>query len=397
MARLRAVGERRRLVLTCALAAGVLAAVLVFLVDFQNFMDLRVYVHGGRAWLDDLPLYDDEFGRRVGTGLPFTYPPAAALFFTTLAVLPWALAVAVVTAVSVLALGWVAWLVVRRPAVAVVGLAAAGLLFEPVRLSLSFGQVNLLLMALVVADCLLPRTWWPRGSLIGIAAAVKLTPFAFLLFFAAGRRWRPVWTAGAAFAVVTLVTWALSPATLGEYLSTVLGDPTRIGGLTYVGNQSLNGFWHRLGVDGTAVWVVSVLTVVALGWLAVHRTRAAGDDLGALVATAVAGLLASPVSWSHHWVWAVVALAWVAPRFRTWQWPGRVAAAAGLLLFVLPPHWILPNRYDRELDWSWWQHIVGNEYVWCGLALLLVLAFRRPASGDDGVDSERRRADVGRG
>jgi alpha-1,2-mannosyltransferase len=260
----------------------------------------------------------------------------------------------------------------------VVALFACGLLFEPVRLSLSFGQVNLLLMALVVADCLLPRTWWPRGTLIGIAAAVKLTPFAFLLFFAAGRRWRPVWTAVAAFAVVTLVAWAFWPPSLGAYLSTVLGDPTRIGGLTYVGNQSLNGFWHRLGVDSTAVWVVSVLAVVALGWLAVHRTHAAGDHVGALLATAVAGLLASPVSWSHHWVWAVVALAWLAPRVRTW--PTRITAAVGLLLFVLPPHWILPNRYDRELDWSWWQHIVGNDYTWCGLALLLVLAFRGTGS-----------------
>jgi alpha-1,2-mannosyltransferase len=273
------------------------------------------------------------------------------MLFTTLAVVPVAVAVALLTAVSLLALAAVAVVVVRRPVTLVAAAFAFGVVLEPVRLTLSFGQVNLVLMVLVVADCLLPRTWWPRGALIGLAAAVKLTPFAFLLFFAAHRRWRPVLTAVGAFAAVSALVWVLAPAETPAYLSTVLGDPTRIGGLTYTGNQSLNGFWHRLGLgDGltTALWLASALVVAALGWVAVRRSRVAGDDLGALLAAAAAGLLASPVSWSHHWVWAVLAGVWVAPRLREWRRPGRIAAVAGLLVFVVPPHWVLPNRYDRE-------------------------------------------------
>ena len=368
-----------RRVLAVGGACLVAAAVLLLLVDWANFMDLRVYRAGGRAFLDGSDLYADEFGRRYGTGLPFTYPPVAALLFTTLAVVPVAVAVAALTAVSLAALAAVAVIVVRRPVTLVAAAFAFGVVLEPVRLTLSFGQVNLVLMVLVVADCLLPRTWWPRGALIGLAAAVKLTPFAFLLFFAAHRRWRPVVTAVGAFLAVSLLVWALAPADTPAYLATVLGDPTRIGGLTYTGNQSLNGFWHRLGLgDGltTALWLASALVVAALGWVAVRRARVAGDDLGALLAAATAGLLASPVSWSHHWVWAMLAGVWIVPRLRAWHWPGRIAAVAGLLVFVAPPHWVLPNRYDRELDWSWWQHVVGNEFTWFGLALLVVLVTR---------------------
>jgi alpha-1,2-mannosyltransferase len=368
---------RRSGVLAVGGACLVAAAVLLLLVDWANFMDLRVYRAGGQAFLDGFALYADEFGREYGTGLPFTYPPVAAMLFTTLAVVPVAVAVAVLTAVSLGALAAVAVVVVRRPVTLVAAAFAFGVVLEPVRLTLSFGQINLVLMVLVVADCLLPRTWWPRGTLIGLAAAVKLTPFAFLLYFVAHRQWRPAFTAVGAFAAVSLLVWALSPADTPAYLRTVLGDPTKIGGLTYTGNQSLNGFWHRLGLDDTlttALWLASALVVAALGWVAVRRARLAGDDLGALLAAATAGLLASPVSWSHHWVWAMLAGVWLVPRLRTWRWPGRIAAVAGLLVFVAPPHWVLPNRYDRELDWSWWQHVVGNEFTWFGLALLVTTA-----------------------
>jgi alpha-1,2-mannosyltransferase len=114
----------------------------------------------------------------------------------------------------------------------------------------------------------------------------------------------------------------------------------------------------------------------------VRDARAAGDDLAALVATAAVGLLVSPVSWSHHWVWAAVAGMWLLPRLREWRMPVRVAVVAGLLLFVTPPHWIMPRKHDNELGWTLWQHVVGNEFVWCALALLVALALRWRARQD---------------
>jgi alpha-1,2-mannosyltransferase len=68
---------------------------------------------------------------------------------------------------------------------------------------------------------------------------------------------------------------------------------------------------------------------------------------------------------------------WLVPRLREWRWPGRVAAVVGLWLFVVPPHWALPKQHNRELDWALWQHVVGNEFVWCALALLIAFAVGR--------------------
>jgi alpha-1,2-mannosyltransferase len=378
------VGVTRRTAVAAGLF-GVVVAVLVLLVDFQNFMDLRVYRAGGRAWVDGYSLYSNEFVRRSGVGLPFTYPPIAAILFTALALVPMGVAIWVVTVASVAALGAVAAIVVRHPRLAVLAGLAGGMLLEPVRLTLSYGQINLLLMALVVADCLLPRTPWPRGLLIGVAAAIKLTPAVFVLFFVAHRQWRPVAAAAAGFATATALAWLVAAGDTPAYLRTVIADPGRLGGLTYTANQSLNGFWQRLGLDGpltTTLWLLSALAVVALGWRVVRDARAAGDDLAALVAVAAVGLLVSPVSWSHHWVWAAVAGMWLLPRLREWRVRTRVAVVAGLLLFVVPPHWIMPRKHDNELGWALWQHVVGNEFVWCALALLGALAVRWRARRD---------------
>jgi alpha-1,2-mannosyltransferase len=378
------VGVTRRAVVAAGLV-GVVVAVLVALVDFTNFIDLRVYRAGGRAWIDGYSLYSNEFVRRSGVGLPFTYPPISAILFTTLAVVPMGVAIATITAASVVALGIVAWLVLQHPRLLVLAGLAGAMLLEPVRLTLSYGQINILLMALVVADCLLPRTPWPRGMLIGVAAAIKLTPAAFVLFFVAHRQWRPVGAAIGGFLTATALAWIATADDTPAYLWTVIADPGRLGGLTYTANQSLNGFWHRLGLADTAttiLWLLSAIAVVALGWRAVRDARAAGDHLAALVAAAAVGLLVSPVSWSHHWVWAAVAGMWLLPRLREWRWQARVAVVAGLLLFVAPPHWVLPRKHDNELSWTLWQHVVGNEFVWCALALLIALAVRWRARAD---------------
>lgn len=364
------------------LGLAAVVAVLLVRVDYRGFMDLRVYRAGGRAWLDGFPLYGNGFAHRYHTrGLPFTYPPVSALLFTVIALVPMSVAIPVVTTASLFALAAVAVLVVGPRWTAVAAVVVGGVLLEPVRLTLTFGQINLVLMALVAADCLLPRTRWPRGLLIGVAAAVKLTPIVFVLYFAAHRQWRPVRWALGGFAAMTALAWVRVPGDTPAYLSSILDDPGRIGGLDYSGNQSLSGLLHRFPLSDsltTALWLVSSLAVAALAWQVVRRARAAGDDLAALLAVAVAELLASPVSWSHHWVWVVLAAVWLAPRLREWRWPARIAVAAGLMLFVWPPWRLLPYLHDAERRWSWWEQIVGNQFIWCGLALLVVLAVTYP-------------------
>ena len=134
--------------------------------------------------------------------MPFTYPPLAAILFVGLDVLPLTVAEVVMNLASVAGLTATALVVSwrlfgwnQRALLTGLVVSAGAMVFEPVRSTIGFGQVNLILMGLVALDCLLPKTRWPRGLLLGLAIAIKLTPAVFVLFFLviaatrAGSRW----------------------------------------------------------------------------------------------------------------------------------------------------------------------------------------------------------------
>jgi alpha-1,2-mannosyltransferase len=125
-------------------------------------------------------------------------------------------------------------------------------------------------------------------------------------------------------------------------------------------------------------WMVLVLAVGVLALVAVRRCLARGDELLAMVVIAAATLLASPVSWSAHWVWIGPAFVlfthrvFISRSLRAW-----IALAGAVIIFAIGPHTLLPQDHSAELHWTWWQHLVGDSYVLCGLGLLVVVAFRR--------------------
>ena len=114
----------------------------------------------------------------------------------------------------------------------------------------------------------------------------------------------------------------------------------------------------------TLLWVLvagplaAVTLVVAAAWWR-RGDRLLGTGLAAL-----AMLAASPVSWSHHWVWAVpVALA-------VWTHSRRVAVV-WVAVFVARPILWPPWGQGREHDWNAVEHVVGNAYLLAAVALVL--------------------------
>lgn len=259
----------------------------------------------------------------------------------------------------------------RRALLTGLGIATVAMAFEPVRSTIGFGQVNLILMGLVAVDCLLPRTRWPRGLLLGLAIAVKLTPAVFILYFLVRRQFRPAAVALASSAGFTLAAWALAPADSAEYWFGVLFDPSRIGGATYAFNQCFQAVLLRVMSEGPALSLLWICLVAATGVLAVvaaKRAQAAGDDVLALLVVAVWGLLASPVSWSHHWVWIVPATLYLLKA--------RSRMLAAVPVFLIAPHAFL----DPEgRNWSWLEQVLGSSYVLLGLAFLVASAVRASA------------------
>ncbi|RBO86986.1 alpha-1,2-mannosyltransferase [Nocardia puris] len=383
--------------LAAALALFLLSAVISLLAHWwYGYIDLQVYRNGARTWLDGGDLYG-PMPPVFGIGLPFTYPPLAALFFAPLALMPLQLAEIAVLLTSLGSLGITLWLVLARvrpqldrtvAVPLVIAALAFSLYLEPVRQTFGFGQINLVLMAAIALDCLVRKPFWPRGMLIGIAVSIKLIPAAYLLYFLLRRDWKAAGTMVASAIGAVGVGFLLFPRDSVDYWFHTLHDTGRIGPPYFAGNQSLKGFAFRLGVsDGaaTAIWITLSLIAIALAAVWMHRLIQAGATVAALLVNAAAILLVSPVSWSHHWVWIAPALLVAADalariRVGTRRGRGFTATVLGFtVLFLIGPQWLLPHSDDLELDWTWWQQILGSSYVLATFAVLVVaVALYRP-------------------
>ena len=347
-------------------------------------IDVDVYRMGGRAWLDGKPLYAGGamFHTQGGLDLPFTYPPLSAIVFSPLALVSLPVASVAITAVTLVLLVVSTTIVLDRLAVwpgrtwwlAAAIVAVSVTTVEPIRANFSFGQINVVLMTLVIADCVPRRTPWPRGVLLGLAIALKLTPAVFLLYFVLSRDGRAALRAVASFVVATLVGFGLAWRDSCEYWTATVRHTERIGNATLNTNQNAAGALARLELSETThfvLWTAACLGALALTVWAVRRVLGAGEPTLALVLVALFGLLVSPVSWSHHWVWAlptVVVTAVLAYR------RGNVAlgavAAAGLALMLWPTIDLLPEHHEATA--SWWRQLFGMSYVWWALALIAV-------------------------
>ncbi|WP_432946725.1 glycosyltransferase 87 family protein [Kribbella sp. CA-253562] len=356
---------------------------------FDGMIDLRVYRMGGSVLLDRASLYDAQL---PGSGLPFTYPPFAAIAMVPLAAVPWGVALVVWTTISVLCIAAIwraalpggAWSLLpatwrgRRLAV-LAGLTLASLLLEPVWQTIQFGQINLLLTAMILLDLVRPENARWRGFWVGVTIGVKLTPLPFLAFLLVTKQWRAFRNALLGLLATMAIGFAVVPNQSWEYWTVVVRNANRVGGLAYTANQSFMGFLSRLGDDASwiqPVWfVLSAIFGLLVLWLA-RRYWLAGDPVTAISVMALAVLYASPVSWSHHWVW-IIPLGISLIRAVDRRWGRRPAVATAVLwygLFVLRSIWWVPYRDDRELSWSFWQSIPGNSHLILGLTSFAVLA-----------------------
>ncbi|CAN5642269.1 glycosyltransferase 87 family protein [soil metagenome] len=384
-------------------AAGFGYAAWLLLGHTPYRIDIDVYRMGGRAWLDGQPLYADGamFHTLGGIDLPFTYPPLSAVLFAPFAWLPLPVAGALMTVITLALLVvatvivltrldfWAdagavtsepAWLRRTWVAMAVVALAVSHL--EPLRANFEFGQVNVVLMTLVIADCVPRRTPWPRGLLLGFAIALKLTPAVFLVYFLLRRDGRAAATAVLSFVLATVLGCVLAWRDSFEYWTSTLRDTDRIGNSTLNTNQNIAALLAREEYGATThfvLWTAACFAVLALTVWAGRRVLAADEPILALICVALFGLVVSPVSWSHHWVWTLptlVVLVMLAYRRRSAAL--AAVAAAGIALMVWTPIELLPEHHEAAA--SWWRQLLGGGYVWWALAVIVVagLAVTQP-------------------
>jgi alpha-1,2-mannosyltransferase len=294
-------------VLTIALV--VYAAAYLRWPSLAGQVDLQVYRFGAAQVLAGHDLYATGLTGNPRT-LLFDYSPFAALFFLPLALVTPLTAQILGLAANAALVAYVVLRLLRAAGMTAatgpwgVGALLVGLVawLEPVRLSLQLGQVNLLILAVVVADLLGPerRKW--AGAGIGLVAGIKLTPALFIVYLLLIGRRRAAVVASATFAATVAVGFALLPGDSGYFwLRRGFDDVVRISS-DPVANTSLRGLFVRLHWAPGAATVmalavgVAALAVATLAWRRGHRV------LG-LAVVGMATDAVSPFSWSHHWVW----------------------------------------------------------------------------------------------
>lgn len=378
--------------------AGIIAATSTFLIVIpgrRGWFDARVYYGTVHAWVyGGGHIYDYVV---PGTRYGFTYPPFAAVGMLPLAFLSCRAAIAATVALSVLAAAAVLYLLIdpiaiRRGWNRWFAFAVAGCLFAaygPVRDTVSFGQVNLVLLAVVLADqrLLVSRGHWFAGIGIGLAAAIKLTPAIFICYLLLRRKLRAAAVATTTTIAVTLLAVVLAPDPSRVFWTHALWDTGRVGSLSYVSNQSLMGLVARLDPvrPDELIWVAGVAFVLSVWAYRVWRADASGDGAAAFALTCITAVLVSPVTWVHHLVWLIPPLVVLVDTGLRGQVPRHRRAvlllSAGVAYAVLSSSvvWLWSIGPDRPTHPSGVSGFLGsNAFVWIGLALLCLLPRKSP-------------------
>ena len=360
-----------------------------------NFVDLHVYLGGAAAIDHPGTLYSYVYADQTPDfPLPFTYPPFAAIVFYPLHLLPFGL-VAFLWQVATIAalygavrisqglLGVPADTGSRRVAML---WTATAIWIEPLRSTFDYGQINVFLM-LGVLWAVYTTRWWLSGLLVGVAAGIKLTPAISDIYFAGVRRWREVVFSAVVFAATVGVSALIVGDQARYYFTDLLGDARRVGPIATSFNQSWRGAISRiLGHDaGYGPPVLAAIAVTAVLAVLAWRALDVSDRLGRLLVVELFGLLLSPISWSHHWVWLVPLMIWaVHGQLRQrpgapivgWGWLAlTLAGAPWLLSFAQPSIW--------QISRPWYLAWAGLVYVAAAVATLIwIAATGRGAAAD---------------
>jgi alpha-1,2-mannosyltransferase len=373
--------------------AGVWTSTGVYLEDFKS------YVATGRAVRAGAPLYEPGVSHLPTIGGTFKYTPFAAGVFVPLTLVPKLLLPMLALLVNLFSLLLVVWVSLggqgyardHGRVAATAALTALALPLQPVLMNFTAGQVNLILLLLVLADLTGRDRWW-TGVGVGLAAGIKLIPGIFVVYLLVTRRFRAAAVAVGAFVLTALAGFIALPGDSRAFWAANLADPSRITGDSDAmspENQSIRGALARLlgiaDVPGP-VWIpVAAVVALAALWIAVRAHRQ-NRELLAVSVIGTAMVLVTPWTWTHYWVWFIpffVMAACGAFRSRTW-WPAAILTAAYLLTFPwkvgsgrndvpLVGLVILPENYPPLA-----QAVAHTLYVALALALL-VLSATRPA------------------
>ena len=218
---------------------------------------------------------------------------------------------------------------------------ALAIWFEPVRHLFELGQIGALLMLAVLWAAYSSR-WWVSGAADrsgGRGEADASGGGPVLPRGAAVEGGRAV--SAVVFGATVASSIAVGGAQARFYFTDLLGNANRIGVVDTPMNQSLRGvFGYLTGHDaGYGPLLIAAVAGTAVLSAAAWWRIGADDPLGRVVVVMVFGLLISPISWTHHWVWLLPLVMWLVlgtMRART-----RIVGWAWVALAYVGPPWLV--------------------------------------------------------
>ena len=365
------------------LLAVTVAAGQIWYGNRHDYFDLRIYYHAMHWWASGHPLYAYTFPDLVSGPLGFTYPPFAAVVMYPMAWLTIGQTIALMWIVDAVCLvattvwvvapaarrhGWPIWFAICLAIPLITAL-------EPIRETVTFGQINLVLVALILGDLLVLVRRGSRlaGVGIGLATAIKLVPGVFLIYLLlTGRRRAAATGAGAAIGA-TLLAAAIAPHASATYWTHSVFQTDRIGHIYRITNQSLLGLLYHIDRPdrpSQLLWLALCVPVAVFGmWRATLAARA-GHELAGVALTGLVGCLVSPVSWNHHLYWFVPAVVVLLDTGRT-----RYVILAAVVWLTVSLGVI--SFFDDGLSHRWLDTVPGflisNWYVLLMVVLLAAL------------------------
>ena len=390
--------------------------------------DLVIYRDGGLIIRHVSPPYNGkslyDWHAADNDSLQFTYTPFSALFFALISFIPWAVLPRLTEIANLIFLLIASWFTMdglgyRDRRVKVGGMlagTAAGLLTEPVFRTIFLGQINLLLMALIIWDLRRPGNHRWQGLATGVAAGIKLVPIVFIPYLVLARRFREAAMTAAGALITIVIAFIVVPGDSSDFwFNGLFVQDGRTGFAGWTGNQSLYGLVTRASgsLDAAKIpWAVTLVVVAVVGLVAAALFDRAGHRMLAIMSATLVGLLDSPISWDHHWVWVAPGMmiaghyavrAWRAGQWRAVTgylttavvmllifapWPGRLYShpetSAGSFNYgmIWAGNYTKVSVYVAEGDKPWFkeyhwhglQLLTGNAYTLAGIAALIILA-----------------------
>jgi len=377
---------------------GTWVAVWAFLIVAaarNGFFDLKVYYGAMDYWVNrGGDMYDYL---TPGTPYGFTYPPFAAMLMTPMSLISWNTAIVISVTMNVLCmlaiLTWLLGPVFKRQGWSywyAMGIAMAlACAFEPIRETVNFGQVNILLVFLVMADIMLFVRKGHRlgGFGIGLATAIKLTPGIFIIYLLITRRWRAAAISAATATAATWIAATLAPDASRVFWTDAMWNTDRVGSPTFVSNQALTGLVGRIFNPDPMkpLWALLVLLTLAVWYWRTRRAIRNGDEVAGMALTGIVGCMVSPITWIHHLVWTVPAVVilfdYATDRSLDRRRRRNFMIAFGFTFALLCSRtpWAFHAKFDGL-------GLIGsNAYILLMIGLLIALPIREPAETGAGT------------